>query len=144
MDSISKLRVLIVEDQKDFRLLLRSFLSDFGISKILEANDGRKGLSFIGFGKAEIDLILCDWNMPGMSGLDFMKKVRDLGVHTPFIMITGRGDEHSVLEDRQCGVHGYIRKPFSPDQLEARLRIVVQRSEEEKEQAVKEKEQAVK
>ncbi len=77
-----------------------------------------------------VDLVLCDWNMPGMSGLDFLRQVRSVGLEIPFLMVTGRADKESVIEAKDAGVSAYIAKPFSQTQLEAKLRILVARKGE--------------
>jgi two-component system chemotaxis response regulator CheY len=73
------------------------------------------------------DLILCDWNMPVMSGMEFFRALREKGNVTPFLMITGRSDHNSIMEARSTGVEGYLRKPFSSKQIETRLRILAAR-----------------
>jgi CheY-like chemotaxis protein len=127
MNEISQLKVLMVEDQVESRALLRGMLSEIGITQIYEAADGKTALEFMDYADDFIDVILCDWNMPHMSGIDFLKQVRSTGSQVPFMMITGRGDKSSVLEAKVSGVSGYIRKPYSPLQIEAKLRILLHR-----------------
>ena len=124
---LSKLRILIVDDQPESRLALKSILEDLSVGEVFEADDGRTGALFLKKTGAGIDLILCDWNMPVMSGMEFYHHVRNQGNATPFLMITGRGDHNSVIEARSMGVNGYIRKPFAPQQIEAKLRILTAR-----------------
>lgn len=124
---LSKLKVLIVEDQAESRAALVSILEELGVSEVFEADDGRHALEFMGRGGMKVDLVLSDWNMPVMSGVEFFRTMRAQGNATPFLMITGRGDHGSVMEARSIGIDGYIRKPFSPEQVEARLRIFAQR-----------------
>lgn len=119
------LKVLIVEDQSEARLLIRNMLSSFGITQAFEAKDGRKALSFIDEASDMIDLIICDWNMPEMNGVELLRQFRSVDFDTPFLMITGRTDKESVLEAKLSGVTGYIAKPFSPDQLEAKIRSIL-------------------
>ena len=125
MTELSRLKVLIVEDQPESRMILRDILGDLGIAQIYEADDGRNALQYMGGDNA--DLILCDWNMPVMSGMEFFRALREKGNVTPFLMITGRSDHNSIMEARSTGVEGYIRKPFSPEQIETRLRILAAR-----------------
>lgn len=122
-----KLKVLIVEDQADSRAILRNMLAELGVNQIFEASDGREALQFMDAAFDYVDMVLCDWNMPEMSGMEFLRQVRSTGANIPFLMITGRGDMDSVLEAKGSGVSGYIRKPFSPSQLEAKLRILMQK-----------------
>ncbi len=123
--AMSDLRVLIVEDQMEARLLLKNMLSSFGIHQVFEAKDGRKAFDFIDEAIDMIDLIICDWNMPEMSGVELLRQFRSVNFETPFLMITGRSDKESVMEAKLSGVSGYIAKPFSPDQLEAKIRSIL-------------------
>jgi CheY-like chemotaxis protein len=116
-----------VEDQAESRASLVDILEDLGVAEVFEADDGQHGLQFVCCPASFIDLILCDWNMPIMSGMEFFRAMRERGLAIPFLMITGRGDHNSVMEARSTGVEGYIRKPFSPEQIEARLRILATR-----------------
>lgn len=125
MIELGRLKILIVEDQPESRMILRDILGDLGIVEIFEADDGRNALHYMGGNN--VDLILCDWNMPVMSGMEFFRALRAKGNGTPFLMITGRSDHHSIMEARSTGVEGYIRKPFSPQQIETRLRILAAR-----------------
>lgn len=126
-DSFSQLRILIVEDQQESRALLKQMLSELGVTQVYEASDGRIGLQFIDSAFDFVDLILCDWNMPAMTGIEFLRQVRSTGSDIPFMMITGRSDHASVIEAKNYGVNGYVRKPYSPTQIEAKLRIMMHR-----------------
>lgn len=125
--SFTQLRVLLVEDQQESRQLLKGMLGELGVTQVYEASDGRIGLQFIDSAFDFVDLILCDWNMPAMTGIEFLRQVRSTGSSIPFMMITGRSDQGSVIEAKNFGVDGYIRKPYSSTQIEAKLRILVQR-----------------
>ncbi len=127
-DDFAALKVLLVEDQSESRAFLRDMLGELGITQVFEAGDGNIGLQFVKNSDDMIDLVLCDWNMPLMSGIDFLKKMREAGSEIPFMMITGRGDHSSVITAKDSGVDGYIRKPFTPEQIEAKLRIVLQKT----------------
>ena len=124
---LSKLKILVVEDQPESRAALVDILEELGVAEVFEADDGQHGLQFVAGDSAAVDVVLCDWNMPIMSGMEFFRTIRGRGDTTPFLLITGRGDHNSVMEARSTGVDGYIRKPFSPEQIEARLRIVAAR-----------------
>ncbi len=124
---ISDLCVLVIDDQSESRALMRTILTDLGINQIYEAQDGKAGMMFIDSAFDEVDVVLCDWNMPHMSGIDLLKQVRSTGSAMPFMMITGRSDQASVVEAKSLGVSVYVRKPYSPTQIEAKLRVVLQR-----------------
>lgn len=127
--TLSQLCVLVVDDQSESRALLRNILSDLGVNQIYEAQDGKTGLAFIDSSFDLIDVVMCDWNMPQMNGIDLLRQIRSTGANTPFMMITGRSDKTSVVEAKSLGVNVYVRKPYSPTQIEAKLRAVVQRME---------------
>jgi len=129
MMDFSKLRILIVDDQQESRFFLRSVLSDLGVNQVFEAKDGRGALEFMDYGQDLVDIIFCDWNMPALPGIDFLKQIRGAGIDIPFMMITGRCDHESVLLAKSHGVNVYIRKPFSPLQIEAKLRVLLKRLE---------------
>jgi len=127
MNGMDDLKVLLVEDQGDARALLRNMLSELGVTQTFEARDGNEALRFMDSAFDFVNLVICDWNMPKMSGVEFLRQLRTVDPNVPFLMVTGRSDMSSVIEAKSSGVSGYIRKPFSPAQLEAKLRILVQR-----------------
>ncbi len=124
---LAKTRVLIVEDQLEARTILRIMLGELGITQIYEATDGQQASDFMDAAGDMVDMIVCDWNMPNMSGMDLLKEMRDKGFKVPFLMVTGRGDMSSVVNARNEGVNGYIKKPFSPAQLEVKIRVCMER-----------------
>ncbi len=128
MAGLEKLRILVVEDQIDMRNIIRNMLSEMGMTQIFEASDGREALTFTDMAQDMVDVIICDWNLPKVSGLDVLKQLRSVNPNLPFLMLTGRGDLQSVTEARASGVTAYIRKPFSPAQLEVKLRVIQQRA----------------
>jgi CheY-like chemotaxis protein len=69
-------------------------------------------------------MMLCDWKMPQMSGLEVLKRVRSRAPDLPFLMITGLADPGSLVEAKSHGVSGYIKKPFSLDQLRKKLALI--------------------
>ena len=74
-----------------------------------------------------MNLIICDWNMPNMNGVELLRQLRTVDPDMPFLMVTGRTDIESVVEAKSSGVTAYISKPFSSQQLEAKLRIILTR-----------------
>lgn len=123
--SLSAMKILLVEDQAEARAMLRNMLMELGVNQIFEAPDGREALKFIDNAFDFIDLIICDWNMPGMTGVELLRQLRTVDPSMPFLMVTGRSDLESVVEAKSSGVTAYIRKPFSPKQLEAKLKIII-------------------
>ena len=123
---LDRMRVLLVEDNVEALGLIRNMLVDMGMTQIFTAKDGRSALDFLGAfdGEDAIDIVLCDWNMPRMSGLDLLRQIRTCDKDTPFLMITGTADGDSVTKAKSAGVTGYIKKPFSTQELNKKLRII--------------------
>jgi CheY-like chemotaxis protein len=120
-DSLGHLTVLAVDDSLQMRRIMQSMLAEIGINQIFTAKDGFEALNFMGNCDDLIDMILCDWKMPHMTGLEFLRQVRTADPDIPFIMVTGKGDEQSVLEAKAHGVSSFIVKPFSANQLEKKI-----------------------
>lgn len=127
-EALNDVKVLLVEDQVEARAMMRNMMMEMGITQIFEAQDGREALNFLDSAFDFVDMILCDWNMPAMNGVELLRQLRTVDPSMPFLMVTGRGDMESVVEAKSSGVTAYIRKPFSPKQLEAKLRIVLHKS----------------
>lgn len=126
-EKISLLKVLIVDDQPDIRMLIASVISELGVPFILEASNGHEALQYMSVDSSLINMIICDWNMPVMNGFDLLKEVRAIKPEIPFVMLTSRNDEGSVLGAINLGVSAYVSKPFKPEQLEKKLRVLLTR-----------------
>lgn len=125
--SIENLRVLMVEDSNEARALLRNMLSEIGIHQTFEASNGKEALLFMDNAFDFVDMIICDWNMPELSGVEFLRQIRSVDPSIPFLMVTGRNDMESVVEAKTSGVTGYIRKPYSAAELEVKLRVILKK-----------------
>lgn len=114
--------ILIVDDSSTMRKIISRSLRQAGlpIDDIYEAGDGIEGMAVINSGK-NINLILSDINMPNMDGLEFVKAVRGIGNTTPIVMITTEGGEEIIKDAIDSGASDSIKKPFTPDQLQAKL-----------------------
>lgn len=123
-DPIKSLRILVVEDQLQTRNWIVDMLRQMGVREILAANDGMEALDLVKDRSQLIDLIICDWAMPRMSGIDLLMAVRQLDPDMPFIMETGHGTKDHVIAARQHGVTAFIVKPFSAAQLEVKVRVI--------------------
>jgi two-component system chemotaxis response regulator CheY len=115
------LHVLIVDDQKIARDVLRDMLHELGVNTILEAKDGTEALALTEGPGTQVHLLICDWNMPGMTGLELLQKVRGAAGTQPFLMVTGRNDLESIMDAKKFGVTAYILKPFSLADLEDKI-----------------------
>ncbi|MBF0142470.1 MAG: response regulator [Magnetococcales bacterium] len=118
------MRVLIVDDSSVMRKIVSRGLRQAGlkIDDVLEAEDGQKGLEVLQ--SNTVDLILSDWNMPVMDGLQFVKSVR-AGIpeinKIPIVMVTTEGGEAKVAAAEAAGANGHVKKPFTPETLKAAL-----------------------
>jgi CheY-like chemotaxis protein len=126
---MAKVSALIVDDAPFIRDLVKKALrGQFPGLQIEEAVNGRKAQQLLS--RQGFDLILCDWEMPEMSGLELLQWFRGQpgSEKTPFIMVTSRGDKENVIEAIQSGVSDYIGKPFTNDQLSAKVKKALLRS----------------
>ncbi|ROT98861.1 response regulator [Marinobacter sp. R17] len=119
---MATLKALVVDDASFVRdLVKRTVRTRFPVIEITEAANGKKAQFLMT--RTRFDLVLCDWEMPEMSGLELLRWVRqqDNYQRCPFIMITSRGDKSHVIEAVQEGVSEYLGKPFSPDGLSKKI-----------------------
>ncbi len=96
--------------------LIESILNSVSIEKITKARDGIQAWRSFEEG-AQYDLVICDWIMPSMSGLEVLKNIRAGRSAIPFILVTARDTEEAVKRATDCGVTAFIAKPFAPEQL---------------------------
>lgn len=125
MPSGKNLEILIVDDQNSMRQLTRHCLNQIGISQVTAAKSGEEALEALG--KTKFDLVISDWNMDGISGLELLTKIRSNPVISklPFIMATGQKDKAQVIAAKEAGVNNYIVKPFSAADLKKRVEAVL-------------------
>lgn len=117
------LDVLIVDDSAAIRKILHRVLvqAELDLGKVVEASDGQEALTTLGANT--IGLILSDINMPNMDGIEMLSKIRANAAwkNVPIIMITTEGSQEKVMQALQLGASGYVRKPFTPDQIKEKL-----------------------
>lgn len=125
MPSAKNLQILIVDDQQSMRELTRHCLNQIGVSQVTAAKSGEEAIETLG--KMKFDLIISDWNMDGISGLELLTKIRSNPVikKLPFIMATGQKDKNQVMAAKEAGVNNYIVKPFSTADLRKRVEAVL-------------------
>jgi two-component system chemotaxis response regulator CheY len=119
------IKVMIVDDFATMRRILKNILKQIGFTNIIEADDGATALEELKKNKA--DLIISDWNMPKMTGLDLLKTVRadDSLKHIPFLMVTAESQKQNVLDAVQAGVSNYVVKPFTAEQITEKLEKIL-------------------
>jgi two-component system, chemotaxis family, chemotaxis protein CheY len=120
---MSGLRVLIVDDSSVMRKIVDRSLRQAGLelTQVFEASNGAEALARVQ--ETRVDLILSDINMPTMDGLELVRQLQalDNAKGVPIVMVTTEAGESHVVQALSCGARGYIRKPFSPDQIKERL-----------------------
>jgi two-component system chemotaxis response regulator CheY len=120
---MSEIRILIVDDSSVMRKIVERSLRQAGLDPLVvfEAGSGTEGLEVLR-GK-QVDLILSDINMPSMDGLEFLRHIREqnLAPGVPVVMITTESSEEHVKQAITAGAQGYIRKPFTAEQVKERV-----------------------
>ncbi len=114
-------KVLLIEDDPNIRTTLKLMLEEMGIHNITETINGIEALQYIDEHTYEINLIICDWNMPKKTGIEFLREVRQVFPTMPFVMITARADKDSVLLAQAENVTAYVSKPVSFDALKKKI-----------------------
>ncbi|NQV55639.1 MAG: response regulator [Rhodospirillales bacterium] len=128
----SRIRILVVDDEPEVLRLVGSVLRGMGINDVKQAADGEEALSIVLAQSRRIDLIICDWSMPKLSGLDLLQEIRGNNLTIPFLMITGNADEEAVRSAKGYGVSAYIAKPFSIGDLERKVLRLLKREKVQK------------
>jgi two-component system, chemotaxis family, chemotaxis protein CheY len=119
------MRVLVVDDSATMRRIVRAHLRALGFETVIEADSGTAALTHVRGGA--VDLVIADWAMPGMTGVDLARAIRSnpASAQLPILMVTGMGQEDDIQEAAEAGVDGYVVKPFDLETLRSRLRQVL-------------------
>jgi len=130
--NLERINFLIVDDNKHMRALVKTILHALGSKSVHEAADGAEAFKELRHFPA--DIIICDWNMQPLDGLDFVKLVRtgsdSPNPYVPIIMLTGHTEMTKVMEARDSGVHEFLAKPISAKSLYSRIRSIIERPRE--------------
>ena len=121
----TNIKVLVVDDFATMRRIVKNILTQLGYKNIIEADDGTTAMTVLK--QEKIDLIISDWNMPKMTGLDLLKNVRanpDWAT-TPFIMVTAEAQQDNIILAVKAKVSQYIVKPFTADTLGEKINKVL-------------------
>lgn len=118
------MNVLVVDDFATMRRIIKNVLKQIGFTNISEADDGKSALKVLT--DETFDLILCDWNMPEMSGIELLGKMKsdDQLKGIPFVMITAETKKDNIIAAVKAGVSNYIVKPFTAEIVEEKLKKV--------------------
>jgi len=123
------IKILIVDDFSTMRRIIKNLLRDLGYNNTSEADDGLTALPMLQ--SSNFDLLITDWNMPGMQGIDLLRAVRaDTRLSTlPVMMVTAEQKREQIIEAAKAGVNGYIVKPFTAQTLKEKLEKIFERVE---------------
>ncbi len=115
------MRILIVDDFSTMRRIIKTLLRELGFTAVSEADDGTTALPLLQSG--DYDFLITDWNMPGMSGLELLKALREntATAAIPVLMVTAEAKREQIVEAAQLGVNGYIVKPFTAETLKGKI-----------------------
>ncbi|MDI1228696.1 MAG: response regulator [bacterium] len=117
------MHILVVDDFYTMTQLVRGLLKSIGFRNIEEARDGASALEKMA--EKSYGLVISDWNMKPMSGIELLRAIRASGDNVPFILVTAENTVENVLEAKAAGVNGYIMKPFNAGTLKSRLVAVL-------------------
>lgn len=123
------MKILIVDDFSTMRRIIKNLLRDLGFTNTIEADDGQSALPILKAGN--IDFLITDWNMPGMSGIDLLKVVREDETikQIPVLMVTAEAKREQIIAAAQAGVNGYVVKPFTATILKEKIDKIFERIE---------------
>ena len=115
------MRFLIVDDSSTMRRIIINTLTKLGYKEFQEAANGREGLEKLA--SSPVDMIITDWNMPEMSGIDFIRAVRANSATKllPVLMVTTNAAEDDIVAALKAGVNNYVVKPFTPDTIREKI-----------------------
>ena len=121
------MKILIVDDFSTMRRIIKNLLRDLGFTNTVEADDGITALPILNLG--QIDFLVTDWNMPGMTGIELLRHVRadEKLKHLPVLMVTAEAKREQIIEAAQAGVNGYVVKPFTAIALKDKIEKIFER-----------------
>ncbi len=121
------MKILIVDDFSTMRRIIKNLLRDLGFTNTSEADDGQTALPMLQQGN--FDFLITDWNMPGMEGIELLKRVRadDNLKSMPVLLVTAEAKKEQIVEAAQAGVNGYIVKPFTAGTLKEKIEKIFER-----------------
>ncbi|MHC4848063.1 MAG: response regulator, partial [Planctomycetota bacterium] len=122
------MRILVVDDSKVARAVIRKVLGEIGYSVVHEATDGVEAMAKLR--ESTFDLVMTDWNMPRMDGIELVREVRDSpDLDVPVLMVSGETYVTRFVEVMRAGAQGYIRKPFTDVALQSKIAEVMKKQE---------------
>lgn len=120
------LNVLVIEDDADMRTLICRTLVRNNVRSVIEASNGEVGWKLLQIPDNETNFVISDWNMPGISGIELLQKLKSAKPIMPVLMITGRDDLQSIKAAQAAKIDGYLVKPISSQELLLKIRSIVE------------------
>ena len=127
MSMNKQMRILVVDDFSTMRRIIKNILRQLGFNNMVEADDGTTAWEILN--KDKIDFIVSDWNMPKMTGIELLRKVRSSEefADLPFLMVTAEAQQENIIEAVQAKVSNYIVKPFTADTLGQKIEKIFEK-----------------
>lgn len=121
------MKILVVDDFSTMRRIVKNLLRDLGFTNTHEADDGSTAWPMLQ--SSDFDFVVTDWNMPGMSGIDLLHKIRadDRLKGIPVLMVTAEAKRDQIVAAAQAGVNGYVVKPFTAAALKEKIEKIFER-----------------
>jgi two-component system, chemotaxis family, chemotaxis protein CheY len=120
------MKALVVDDSAVMRKVIIGALARADITDVEQAADGKEAVEAVQ--NVDVDLILMDWNMPNMLGIDAVRAIRELGKTMPIIMVTTEAEKGRIVEALKAGAQNYIIKPFEPATIIEKINITIEKS----------------
>ncbi|TCK04563.1 response regulator [Phorcysia thermohydrogeniphila] len=119
----SDINILIVDDMAAMRKILKTLLAQLGYKNVDEAEDGKQALEILRRNPDKYQLVITDWNMPNMTGIELVQEIRkdEKLKHLPILMVTAEAKKENVLMAIKAGVNNYIVKPFTAETLKDKI-----------------------
>ncbi|WP_255664930.1 response regulator [Luteitalea sp. TBR-22] len=119
------MRFLVVDDSSTMRRIIINTLNKIGYTDIVEAGNGREGIDRVSEGP--VDLVITDWNMPEMNGIEFIRALRTMDGKDklPVLMVTTNAAKDDIVEALRAGVNNYVVKPFTPETIKEKIDAVL-------------------
>lgn len=117
----TNMRVLVVDDFSTMRRIIKNILRQLGFTNVVEADDGTTAWEVLN--KDRIEFVISDWNMPKMTGIELLRKVRasEEFADMPFLMVTAEAQQENIIEAVQAKVSNYIVKPFTAETMKQKI-----------------------
>ncbi|MDD9878526.1 MAG: response regulator [Magnetovibrio sp.] len=125
--NLTELSILVVDDESIIRNMVEHALKAISIRSIVLAPDGIKALRVLENTPEPFDIIICDWMMPNMDGMEFLRQVKGRGEPAKFLMLTGKATREAVSEAISAGIDSYIAKPFTAAELHKKVKFLAKR-----------------